>query len=314
MSLPPAADDSGAPAAPVFTPPSQQTAPVAPSEATPPYAAPVPPYGATPAYPGAPSGYAPGAPYAPGSPYTPTPRPSAPAGLASTSLGLGIGGFVTGWVPFVGAVLGGGAVGTGIAALARKQPKGRAITGIALGAVGFITSVLLTIGAIGLATMGTAERDRLLEGIVPQFVAEDELVLDNEVDDAPAVDVPVEASDDYPALDDAGLAAIVADPVASYGSRNLVYGEVQYVDTDCSALVIFDDAQQTNWEAYEIELWAYESGTVSCDDLQALDEYAHLALSLTWRGSVTTEWDDGTTSDVLLAEVDGYEILPPLDY
>ncbi|MDN3494802.1 hypothetical protein QL996_02585 [Planococcus sp. APC 4015] len=244
--------------------------------------------------------------------------------LASAALGLGIAAFVTGWAPFLGALLGAAAVCVALIALSRGQSKPQAVTGLALGVVGFLVSLILSLGTLALVAMGPDAREQFVSGFSPAQVAEADAEDQNAVggqDEAEPVEegtrdvggsVDTEA---FTPLDDAGFAAAVADPISVYGDQNVVYGEVQYIDEtewDCSALVFIDDAQQTTWEAYEVSMWAYESADVDCAELKELGELSHVALSITWRGSMTTEWDDGTVEDVLSGEVAHVEVLTPL--
>lgn len=251
---------------------------------------------------------------------------------ASNALGLGISGFVTGGVPVIGAVLGGAGVAFGIAALKnrRRQDRAQALTGLVLGAWGTVTSLVAVVVVIAVMSLSASTREEIVDEALAAYGLDDlfgsPVAAGSDADEPLAVDEPVErdvapappvGDEGFPAMSDAGFAAVVGDPLAHVGQQNRVFGEIQYVDQYdgyCDALIIVDDAQQTDWEEYAFPAWAVESTAVSCDDLAALGEYPHVALDVTWRGSTTTHWDDDTVDDVLLAEIAAVTLLPPLEY
>ena len=83
------------------------------------------------------------------------PPPRARNGLALAALLVGIGAFLTGFVPVFGALVGITALVLGILAWTKQQSKGRAISGIALGGIALLTSIAMTIG-IGAAVNNTS--------------------------------------------------------------------------------------------------------------------------------------------------------------
>jgi len=83
------------------------------------------------------------------------PRAKAPAGqLAVAALVLGIAGFLTGLIPWLGLLLGISAVALGVVALARRQSKPFAITGGSLGAVAALTGLIVAI-SVGMSANST---------------------------------------------------------------------------------------------------------------------------------------------------------------
>lgn len=145
----PAAPENVAPEAPVapqYVAPEAAADAVAPEAVAPeqPQYAPAPPVyqapeAAQPQYAGAP----------PVPPVPPIPVYGAPQQasgskvFAIVALVSGILAFLTGFLPYVGIVFGGVAIGFGIAALVKKQSKGFAIPGLALGAVGLLISLFM---------------------------------------------------------------------------------------------------------------------------------------------------------------------------
>ncbi|MFB7894554.1 DUF4190 domain-containing protein [Microbacterium sp. NPDC056044] len=242
--------------------------------------------------------------------------------LALVALILGVVAFVLGWVPIVGLILGALAIGFGIAALRRRQRKALAIPGIALGGWGFMTSLVTTTIVVIIALQPQAFSEAFWRSY--SLAMEDEALSDAVREEAPAAaaedDEPVDpapaAATDFATLDDAGFAAIVADPVAAQGQTYVVYGEVQQFDENtgpCSALILVDDAQQSTWEGYATTAWiAAESGEAVCPEFTGLGALSHIKAWVTVAGSATTEWDDGTTEEVLTLMLRQFEALPAL--
>lgn len=229
---------------------------------------------------------------------------------ATAALALGIAAFLTGWVPLVGTILGALAVTYALIALAHALPKRLAITGLVLGLMGFTASTLLTIGSLfAIATWDTI--GPLLQPQVAVVDDEDAGARANAVGGGTGA-----PEGDFASLDDASFAALLEDPTAAYGTRYVVHGELQYVDDasgDCAALVMIDDAQQDDWEAYAVPSWLYPEATDgSCGALLELDEYLHVTLWVTVDGQVTSEREDGTVDDVIALVMEGYEVLPSL--
>lgn len=117
------------------TPPPAPAAgqPYAPHQSTP---SSTPPFSVPAAYPQTPA--APAAPRPVG--------PAQPKGLAVAALSVGIGAFVTGWVPWLGLLLGVAAVGLAVVALVKKQSKVMGIVGSVLGGLALLTGLVMTIG------------------------------------------------------------------------------------------------------------------------------------------------------------------------
>jgi hypothetical protein len=236
-------------------------------------------------------------------------------GFALAALILGIAAFLTGWTPVLGVILGITAVVLGIVALARRQSKGMAITGLALGAVALIASLVMSFVALAVV----ANWDEFVAGFEEGLAGEDttsqpvgETAGGTETTDEPAeVDLT-----DFTALDDATLAAIVADPEAATGETHIIYGEVQQLDEStgpCSAVIQLDDAQQKTWEGYTTVSWIYAgSGDTECPAFDGLEQYSHVKAWVTVAGVTPTEFDDGTTEDVVTWQVQQYEALPAL--
>ncbi|MFF2486413.1 DUF4190 domain-containing protein [Microbacterium sp. NPDC058062] len=242
--------------------------------------------------------------------------------LALVALILGVVAFVLGWVPIVGLILGALAIGFGIAALRRRQRKALAIPGIALGGWGFLTSLVTTTIVVIIALQPQAFSEAFwqsyslaMEDEAPSDAVREEAPAAAEEDDEPVAPAPAAATD-FAALDDAGFAAIVADPVAAQGQTYVVYGEVQQFDENtgpCSALILVDDAQQSTWEGYATTAWiAAESGEAVCPEFTGLAALSHIKAWVTVAGSTTTEWDDGTTEEVLTLVLRQFEALPAL--
>ncbi|WDH78229.1 DUF2510 domain-containing protein [Microbacterium esteraromaticum] len=74
---------------------------------------------------------------------------TARTGSATAALIVGIGAFLIGWFPIIGAIIGVIGVALGASALLKRQPKGRAVTGIVLSALAIVFSIVVTI-AVGL--------------------------------------------------------------------------------------------------------------------------------------------------------------------
>ena len=142
----PAAPENVAPEAPVapqYVAPEAAADAVAPEAVAPeqPQYAPAPPVyqapeAAQPQYAGAP-------PVPPIPVYGAPQQASGSKVFAIVALVSGILAFLTGFLPYVGIVFGGVAIGFGIAALVKKQSKGFAIPGLALGAVGLLISLFM---------------------------------------------------------------------------------------------------------------------------------------------------------------------------
>jgi hypothetical protein len=85
------------------------------------------------------------------------------AGLAVAALITGLVAFFVGLVPFLGFLLGGGAVVLGVLALRKNQSKPLAIAGLALGGIAtltsFLTTLLLVVGLV--ATPSASESSSL---------------------------------------------------------------------------------------------------------------------------------------------------------
>lgn len=253
---------------------------------------------------------------------TPAGPPKPAKNLALVALILGIVAFVLGWVPLVGVILGGLAIGFGIAALRRRQRKALAIPGIALGGWGLITSLVAMAVVALIATQPQAFSQAFWTGYsqavtdeAPSAPVEEEAPVVAEGGDAPAAQ-DASALTDFAALDDAGFAAMVADPAAAEGQTYVLYGEVQQFDETtgpCSALIAVDDAQQSSWEGYATPAWiAAESGDAVCPEFAGIGDLSHIKAWVTVVGSTSTEWEDGTTEDVLTLLVRQYEALPAL--
>lgn len=75
-------------------------------------------------------------------------------GLAITALAVGVFGFLFGWMPIFGLILGAIALIFGIVALVNHQHKGMAITGLVLGALAVLASIFFA--AIGLVLITTS--------------------------------------------------------------------------------------------------------------------------------------------------------------
>jgi len=242
-------------------------------------------------------------------------------GLALAALILGIAAFLAGWVPILGIALGVTAVVLGTLALVRRQTKGFAITGIALGAVGLLASIVVSVVAFAVLT----NYDAFVEGVEqgteiaspPSAPAEEAATEDGAAapaDEGPAAELPALSA--FVPLDDAGFAALVADPNAAYGATHVLYGEIQQLDEStgpCSALMTVDDAQQASWEGYAVTAWILaESGETVCPEFAGLAPLGHVKVWATVLGTSATEFDDGTVADVLTLGVRQYEALPPL--
>src|SRR5699024_12147107 len=89
----------------------------------------------------------------------PMPGPSAPKGLAITSLVTGIIGLILSGVPIVGLLIGAVAVVTGIVALRKTQPKGMSITGIITGGLWMLLSFILAL-SVGFLLSAADDEDR----------------------------------------------------------------------------------------------------------------------------------------------------------
>jgi hypothetical protein len=254
---------------------------------------------------------------------TPPIGPSKPAkNPALVALILGIVAFLLGWVPVVGVILGGLAIGFGIAALRRRQRKALAIPGIALGGWGVLTSLaaIAVVAVIAMQPQAFSEAfwtgySQAVTDEAPSTPIEEEAPVVAEDEDAPvAPDTP--ALTDFATLDDAGFGAVVADPSAAQGRTYVLYGEVQQFDEStgpCSALIAVDDAQQSSWEGYATPAWiTAESGDAVCPEFAGIGELSHVKAWVTVVGSTSTEWDDGTTEGVLTLLVRQYEALPAL--
>ncbi|MBW9109087.1 DUF4190 domain-containing protein [Microbacterium ureisolvens] len=272
------------------------------------------------------------APELPVAPPAPTPAAGAakpPRNVALVALILGIVAFMLGWLPVVGLVLGALAVGFGITALRRRQSKGLAIPGIVMGGWGLLTSVIAILVLVVIAVQPQEFRDavwsgyaQVLAGEAPTAAAEEDPVVAEEggtpadPEDDTAVAAQEAPAPDFAALDDAGLAAIVADPAAARGQTYVVYGEVQQFDENtgpCSALILVDDAQQQTWEGYATTAWiAAESGEAVCPEFTGLGALSHIKAWVTVLGTTSTEWEDGTVEEVLTLMVRQYEALPAL--
>lgn len=263
----------------------------------------------------------PAAPHVQTAPTTAPAIDSTPTKTATTALGLGISGAVVGSVPVVGAVLGGTAVGYGIAALRKKRPQDRkqAFTGLWLGAFGLVTSAIITSVWISVATWDASVREEVFGEVLAVYGLDEAFgvgVDDDAVDEAEVAPAPSVGAEGFPMMTDAGFASIVSDPIGHEGQQNRLFGEIQYVEEGedfCNALLIVDDAQQTDWEDYAFPMWAIETTAVSCGDLSALGDFTHVAIDVTWRGSMTTHWDDDTVDDVLMAEIAAVTVLEPLE-
>ncbi len=129
----------------------------------------------------------------------PNPYASAATGAQATSKGLGIAAlvvgivaFLTGLVPFLGLIAALAAVGLGVFALIKKQPKALAITGTALGGVALLTSiiVLITFAAAigGISAASDSEPTEVVAEEPAAAPAEEETV--EEVIESPAVEEP----------------------------------------------------------------------------------------------------------------------------
>ncbi|MET0734655.1 MAG: DUF4190 domain-containing protein [Microbacterium sp.] len=234
--------------------------------------------------------------------------------LALTALIVGIVAFLAGWVPFLGVALGLTAVVFGIVALVRRQSKGLAITGLALGAVAVVFSTIMSIAAIAVAANYDAFVEGFEEGLggTGQSQEPTEATDDGSADEAEALPELT----DFAALDDAGFAALLADPNGHAGETYVLYGEVQQLDENtgaCSALVTIDDGQQASWEGYAVTAWAFaESGDTVCPEFDALGELSHVKAWITVLGTTSTEFDDGTVEDLLTLSVRQVETLPAL--
>lgn len=121
---------------------------------------------------------------------------------------------------------------------------------------------------------------------------------------------------DFTALDDASLAAILADADAAYGQAHIVYGEVQQMGDDnapCAAYILIDDAKQSSIEGYAVPtVISAASGDTVCPEFDGLAELSHIKAWVTVVGSTNTELEDGTTADILMLELHQYEALPEL--
>ena len=242
------------------------------------------------------------------------PVPSA-KGFALAALIVGIAAFLTGWTPVLGVLLGITAVVLGIVALVRRQRKGMAITGLALGAVALVVSLVMSFVVLAVV----ANWDEFVAGFEEGLAGEDTTSqpVGETAGDTGTTDQPAEVDlADFTALDDATLAAIVADPEAATGEAHIVYGEVQQLDEStgpCNAVIQLDDTQQKTWEGYTTVSWIYAgSGDAVCPAFDGLEQYSHVKAWVTVAGVTPTEFDDGTTEDVLTFEVHQYEALPAL--
>jgi hypothetical protein len=260
----------------------------------------------------------------------PAAAPTSTKNLALAALIVGIVALVLGWVPIVGLLLGALAIVFGIIALRRRQRKGLAITGIVLGGWGLITSVIAIMLFAVIAVQPQAFRDafwtgytQVLAGEVPaeEPAEEPDTPVEEapggaESDDAPVVAETAPALTDFAALDDAGFATVLADPWAAQGQTYIVYGEVQQFDENtgpCSALILVDDAQQPTWEGYATNAWiAAESGDAACPEFTGISALSHIKVWATVVGTMSTQWDDGSSEEVLTLMVRQYEALAAL--
>ncbi|MBB6390879.1 DUF4190 domain-containing protein [Microbacterium thalassium] len=240
------------------------------------------------------------------------PAPAKRNGLAVSALVVGIAAFATGWIPFLGAALGIAAVTLGIVALVRRQSKGFGITGLALGAVGLVASVLMSLTAVFLA----ANYDAIAAAV--DEAAQTPVAVDEEPEPEPAAepaaeDVPLSA---FVELGDGAFADLVAAPDAAAGATHILFGEVQQLDEytgACAAIIIVDESQQSSWEGYEVPAWIVaESSETDCPEFAGVGEFSHVKAWVTVLGATPTEWDDGTSDDLLTLSVRQVEILPEL--
>ncbi|MGW9020661.1 DUF4190 domain-containing protein [Leucobacter chromiiresistens] len=78
-------------------------------------------------------------------PIAPSSRPQTRAGFAISALIMGITAFATGWVPYLGFLIGFVAVVLAVIALVRRQSSGMSITGLVLGAIAIVFCLFVTI-------------------------------------------------------------------------------------------------------------------------------------------------------------------------
>jgi hypothetical protein len=83
-----------------------------------------------------------------GPPAAPAPQNKPRRGLALSALLVGIGAFLAGWVPIVGAIVGAVGIVLAIVALTKRQPKSLAITGLSLASVALVASIAMTVSFV----------------------------------------------------------------------------------------------------------------------------------------------------------------------
>ncbi|QIG39327.1 DUF4190 domain-containing protein [Microbacterium sp. 4R-513] len=327
----PVPDEVEAPAPPAATAFAAPYGPVPPDSAAafaPAGYAPASGYGAEPGYPAQP-GYGPGAgsPQAPGyfgPPPHGYPGPPPASGLATAALVLGILSLVFCWLPLLGIALGIVAAVLGNVARSKGQRKGFALTGIITGGVGIFASIAAWIISFAvLMSLATSAEDTADSAPAPTVAAEE---AEADASDGAAADPGsgdtadsgVDLSSFQP-LDEAGFAALTADPGAHFGENHILYGEVRQFDDatgDCQLMIGVDESQQEHWEYYDESAIAWaassESLTEGCPEFVGVEELAHVKIWVRILGVTTVEFDDGTAEDLLSLDVHQVESLPPL--
>ncbi|WP_208544590.1 DUF4190 domain-containing protein [Rathayibacter sp. VKM Ac-2759] len=160
--------------------------------------------------------------------------------LALFALILGILAFLTGLVPGLGLILAIAAVGLGIFALVKRQPKGWAITGLALGSIALLTGIVAT--SVSLTSETRSDETTVAEPAVPAPAEEE---AEAPAEEAPAQEAPAEEA---PAEEPAEAAAPSADGTAQnplpqpYVAEGLFGGDKyslsgKVVDANAGALV-----------------------------------------------------------------------------
>ncbi len=249
-------------------------------------------------------------------------KTTGPRTIAILALCVGIGAFLTGWVPVVGLILAVTAVILGIVALVKGQPRGFALTGLILGAIALIASLVFTISFLSFVnTNASTSGDRAVPDVTttpegPNPVESEEAVEPEPEPEPEQPVVPDPAS--FGVVDERTFALIAKEPDAHIGTNLIVYGTVNQLDSatgPCNMLLGAAEAQKENSFDYgQNTLATSGDGDNSCPVFDPLVEGDHVKMWVTVLGSYSYETQIGGNTTVPAFEAWQAELLPPQEF
>lgn len=243
------------------------------------------------------------------------------AGLAIASLVVGIGAFLTGILPVIGALIGAAAVVLGVIALVKKQPKGFAITGLVLGAVALISSIAVTAGITAnlpsTSSKPTAVQIPTATPTPSSTPSEEPSEEPSDEPAPPATDAAPDPNTFYP-TDDRSLALVVKDPDSFAGANIILYGSIMQFDSAtgrCTMLIDTAATQQEYSYDYDQSVMAIAGDAdMTCPVFDPLVEDDHVKIWATIMQSFSYDTQIGGNTTVPLVKVWYAEMLPATEY